>query len=63
MSEKTILMVLNMVNEFLVPMAEKYVEQSKNEYDDMALAFTRGGINELIKFLNEQSAKAVTNGK
>jgi hypothetical protein len=54
MNEHTLKMILTMVEQFILPMAEKYVEQSKNEYDDMALRFVKGGIAEVLKFLDEK---------
>ena len=59
MDEKTLQMILSMVDQFIIPMAEKYVEQSKNPYDDLALKFVRGGIKEILSFLNSEDGEAI----
>jgi len=59
MDEKTLQMILSMVDQFIIPMAEKYVEQSKNPYDDLALKFVRGGIKEILTFLNSEDGEAI----
>ena len=57
MNEHTVKMILSMVNEFLIPMAEKYVEQTKNPYDDLALQFIKGGLEKTLNFLDKEGNK------
>ena len=59
MDEKTLEMILKMVEQFIIPMAEKYAEQSKNPYDDLALRFVRGGIREILIFLDSEGGEKI----
>ena len=49
--------VLELANNFLIPLAEQGVEMTKNTEDDLIVALFKGGIPEVQKKLEEIGSK------